>query len=137
MARNIAQRLNETWNQAVVVENRSGANGNIGSEAVAKSAPDGYTLLLGGIGPQALSVGLELIGTTPDKLTAHMKAESRRLFTRRHSGARPESRRRLDSFKPPSHSSIFKSFMALPPRMSCFCSSVSVFTCVTIFTGSS
>ena len=58
MARNIAQRLNEAWKEAVVVENRAGANGNIGSDAVAKAAPDGYTLLLGGIGPQALSVAL-------------------------------------------------------------------------------
>ena len=42
----------------MIVENRAGANGNIGSDAVAKSTPDGYTLLLGGIGPQALSVPL-------------------------------------------------------------------------------
>ena len=58
MARNIAQRLNEAWGQAVIVENRSGANGNIGSEAIARAPADGYHLLLGGIGPQALSVAL-------------------------------------------------------------------------------
>jgi tripartite-type tricarboxylate transporter receptor subunit TctC len=58
MARNIGQRLYDAWGQAVVVENRAGANGNIGSEAIARAAPDGYSLLLGGIGPQALSVAL-------------------------------------------------------------------------------
>lgn len=58
MARNIGQKIGETMGQPVVVENRAGANGNIGSDAVAKAAPDGYTLLLGGIGPQALSVAL-------------------------------------------------------------------------------
>ena len=58
MARNIGQRLNEALGQPFVVENRAGANGNIGSEAVARAPADGYTLLLGGIGPQALSVAL-------------------------------------------------------------------------------
>ena len=58
MARSIGQRLHESTGQPVIVENRAGANGNIGSEIVAKAPPDGYTLLLGGIGPQALSVAL-------------------------------------------------------------------------------
>src|SRR5207244_11143842 len=47
IARIVAQKMTESWGQPVVVENRAGAAGAIGSDAVAKSAPDGYTILMG------------------------------------------------------------------------------------------
>ena len=56
--RAIAQKLSERWGQPVVVENRAGAAGNIGTDAVAKSAPDGYTLLVTYAGSQAINPAL-------------------------------------------------------------------------------
>ena len=58
LARPIAQKMNETWGQPVLVDNRTGAAGNVGSELVAKSPPDGYTLLLGTIGTNAVNAAL-------------------------------------------------------------------------------
>jgi tripartite-type tricarboxylate transporter receptor subunit TctC len=58
LARIMAQRLTERWKQQVVVENRPGAGGNIGTEAVAKAPADGYTLLLGYVGTHAINVSL-------------------------------------------------------------------------------
>ena len=46
IARAVAQRLTEEWGQPVVIENKGGANNQVGTTAVARSAPDGYTLLL-------------------------------------------------------------------------------------------
>jgi tripartite-type tricarboxylate transporter receptor subunit TctC len=51
----IAEQLGRRWNQPVIVENRGGAAGQIGADYVAKSKPDGYTLLLGNIGTQAIN----------------------------------------------------------------------------------
>ena len=50
IARIIGQELEKSWKQTVIVENRPGASGNIGLDYVAKSAPDGYTLIFGHVG---------------------------------------------------------------------------------------
>ena len=46
LARTLGEELRQRWNQAVVIENRSGASGNIGTAAAARAAPDGHTLML-------------------------------------------------------------------------------------------
>src|SRR5437660_12465838 len=58
IARATAQKLSEAWGQQVIVDNRPGAAGNIGSELVAKAAPDGYTLLMGTVGTHAINPSL-------------------------------------------------------------------------------
>ena len=82
----IAQRLSEMWGQAVVVENKPGAGGNIGADFVAKSPPDGYTILLGALSTHAVNPNLyakmpydavkdfapiTLIATTPNVLVVN------------------------------------------------------------------
>jgi tripartite-type tricarboxylate transporter receptor subunit TctC len=58
LARQIGPKLTEAWNQPVVIENRAGANGNVGAEFVAKSTPDGYTLLLTDLGGLVISASV-------------------------------------------------------------------------------
>lgn len=54
MARVVGQKMTEAWSQQVVIDNRSGAGGNIAAEVAAKSAPDGYTLFLCVVGTHAI-----------------------------------------------------------------------------------
>ena len=58
LARLVGSEMTKTFGQPMIVENKAGANGNIGTDAAAKSAPDGYTLLMGGNSPLSLNVGL-------------------------------------------------------------------------------
>jgi tripartite-type tricarboxylate transporter receptor subunit TctC len=58
LARVIGQKMNEAWGQPVIVENRPGANGNIGTEYAAKAAPDGHTFLMTTAGPHGINPSL-------------------------------------------------------------------------------
>jgi tripartite-type tricarboxylate transporter receptor subunit TctC len=58
VARPVAQLLGEALGQTIFIDNRGGAGGSIGADAVAKSAPDGYTLLMGTVGTSAINTTL-------------------------------------------------------------------------------
>jgi tripartite-type tricarboxylate transporter receptor subunit TctC len=87
LARLIGDKLASKWGQAVIVENRGGASGNIGAEAVARSDPDGYTLLVSQPPPVAINQYLfaklnfdplafapvSIISTSPNVLVVHPK----------------------------------------------------------------
>lgn len=67
VGRLMCDELQRALQQSFIVDNRVGANGRIGTDLVAKSAPDGYTLLLGGIGPLTIAPHLEHVPYDPDK----------------------------------------------------------------------
>ena len=86
VGRVMAERLSEHLGQTVVVDNRGGATGNIGTELAARALPDGYTLLMGNVAPNAVNVSLfkklgfdpvkdfspvSLVAVTPNILVAH------------------------------------------------------------------
>jgi len=58
VTRTISQKLTESWGQPVVVDNRAGLGGGLGTEQAAKAPPDGYTLLMGTIGGLAVAMSL-------------------------------------------------------------------------------
>jgi tripartite-type tricarboxylate transporter receptor subunit TctC len=61
LARVVGDKLSEAWHQAVVIENRSGAGGNLGAEVAAKASPDGYTLLLVADAVRASSLNYSIV----------------------------------------------------------------------------
>ncbi len=94
LARVIAQRLTERLKQSFVVENRGGASGAIGTQAVAKSPADGYTLCMGTIGTHGINSALfknlpydavkdfapiTIVGITPNVLTVHPSVPAKNL----------------------------------------------------------
>ena len=68
MARTVAEKMSKTLGQSIVVENRAGAGGSIATRQVARAAPDGYTLVLGGTGTLAVNPTLyDNVGYDPRK----------------------------------------------------------------------
>ncbi|MBP8149445.1 MAG: tripartite tricarboxylate transporter substrate binding protein [Limnohabitans sp.] len=57
-ARVVAEKLSTKWGQPVVIDNKAGAGGNVGSDLVAKSAPDGYNIVLGVTGSHSINISL-------------------------------------------------------------------------------
>jgi len=67
LARQIGPKLTEAWGQPVVVENKTGANGNVGADFVAKSEKDGYTLLITDLGGLVISASVYKLAFDPSK----------------------------------------------------------------------
>ncbi len=94
LSRLISQKMSERWGQQVIVDNRAGAGGAIGAELAARAAPDGYTIMIGGVANMALSPGLipqlkydpnkdfepiTLIATVPIMIASHPSLPVRRV----------------------------------------------------------
>jgi tripartite-type tricarboxylate transporter receptor subunit TctC len=94
LARIVAQKLADAWGQQVIVENRPGASATIGASVVAKAAPDGYTLAMGQLTPNAIApalypklpydalkdfVPITLVGTSPNILVVNPAVPAKNL----------------------------------------------------------
>ena len=92
LSRTIAQKLGEAWGQAVVIDNRPGAGGNLGLELAAKAAPDGYTAVMAPVTTNAIGMStytklgynlekdllpVSLVGNVPHVLVAHPSLPAR------------------------------------------------------------
>ena len=93
-ARIVGEQLSETWKQPVVIENRSGAGGSVGAEAVARMPADGYALIMGVTGSHAINTSLNpklsyhplrdfepitLVGVLPNVLVVHPSVQANTL----------------------------------------------------------
>jgi len=107
LARPLAQKLGERWGQPVVIENRAGAGGNIGTDTAARAPADGYTLVLGTVGTHAINQSLyarlpydavrdfaaiTIVANTPNILVVNPSVPARSVqelldYTRAHPGA--------------------------------------------------
>jgi tripartite-type tricarboxylate transporter receptor subunit TctC len=94
IARLIGERMSAEWGQSVIVDNKPGAGGNIGADFVAKSAPDGYNIVVGTVGTHSINGALypkmpydmikdfspiTLLATTPNMLVVHNDVPAKNL----------------------------------------------------------
>jgi tripartite-type tricarboxylate transporter receptor subunit TctC len=94
IARLIGERMGAEWGQSVIVDNKPGAGGNIGADFVAKSAPDGYNIVVGTVGTHSINGALypkmpydmikdfspiTLLATTPNMLVVHNDVPAKNL----------------------------------------------------------
>lgn len=94
IARLIGERMSAEWGQSVIIDNKPGAGGNIGADSVAKSAPDGYTIVVGTVGTHSINGALypkmpydmikdfspiTLLATTPNMLVVHNDVPAKNL----------------------------------------------------------
>jgi len=94
IARLLGERMSAEWGQSVIIDNKPGAGGNIGADFVAKSAPDGYTIVLGTVGTHSINGALypqmpydmtkdfspiTLLATTPNMLVVHNDVPAKNL----------------------------------------------------------